>query len=95
MMTQAGAVVVGARIAGVATCYDLEVVRGVEGVIVVDPRPPLSSHVRQVIGVLSQLLPKQADGGFDQPLHRHPGGVEGAVGRLFQHVAEGIPLRNR
>ncbi|MDE0231390.1 MAG: FAD-binding oxidoreductase [bacterium] len=42
MMRQAGAVVVGAGIAGVATCYDLAVVRGVEGVIVVDPRPPLS-----------------------------------------------------
>ena len=33
---------VGAGIAGVATCYDLAVRRGVEGVIVVDPRPPLS-----------------------------------------------------
>ncbi len=42
MMRQAGAVVVGAGIAGVATCYDLAVVRGVEKVIVVDPRPPLS-----------------------------------------------------
>ena len=41
-MRQSGAVVVGAGIAGVATCYDLAVRRGVEGVIVVDPRPPLS-----------------------------------------------------
>lgn len=42
MKRQAGAVVIGAGIAGVATCYDLAVVRGVEGVVVVDPRPPLS-----------------------------------------------------
>ena len=33
---------VGAGIAGVATCYDLAARRGVEGVTVVDPRPPLS-----------------------------------------------------
>ena len=42
MARQAGAVVVGAGIAGVATCYELAVMQGVEGVIVVDPRPPLS-----------------------------------------------------
>lgn len=42
IMRQAGAIVVGAGIAGVATCYELAVVRGVEEVIVVDPRPPLS-----------------------------------------------------
>ena len=42
MMGQAGAVVIGAGIAGVATCYDLAVARGVDEVIVVDPRPPLS-----------------------------------------------------
>lgn len=42
MARQAGAVVVGAGIAGVATCYELAVVRGVDKVIVVDPRPPLS-----------------------------------------------------
>lgn len=42
MARQAGAVVVGAGIAGVATCYELAVVRGMEQVTVVDPRPPLS-----------------------------------------------------
>ena len=42
MARHAGAVVAGAGIAGVATCYELAVIRGVEGVTVVDPRPPLS-----------------------------------------------------
>ncbi len=42
MARQAGAVVAGAGIAGVATCYELTVIQGVERVIVVDPRPPLS-----------------------------------------------------
>ncbi len=42
MVRQAGTVVVGAGIAGVASCYELAVVHGVESVIVVDPRPPLS-----------------------------------------------------
>ncbi|MCE2526595.1 MAG: FAD-binding oxidoreductase [Actinomycetia bacterium] len=42
MARQAGAVVVGAGIAGVATCYELAVVQGVDRVLVVDPRPPLS-----------------------------------------------------
>ncbi len=42
MARQAGAVVVGAGIAGVATCYELAVMQGVERVVVVDPRPPLS-----------------------------------------------------
>lgn len=35
-------VVAGAGIAGVATCYELAVIRGMEGVVIVDPRPPLS-----------------------------------------------------
>lgn len=38
----AGTVVAGAGIAGIATCYELAVVRGVDGVTVVDPRPPLT-----------------------------------------------------
>lgn len=42
MARSAGAMVVGAGIAGVATCYELAVTRGVEKVVVVDPRPPLS-----------------------------------------------------
>lgn len=42
MAQRAGAVVVGAGIAGVATCYELAVTRGVDEVTVVDPRPPLS-----------------------------------------------------
>ncbi len=42
MARQAGAVVVGAGIAGVATCYELAVKQGVQRVVVVDPRPPLS-----------------------------------------------------
>lgn len=42
MARRAGAVVVGAGIAGAATCYELAVMQGVEQVVVVDPRPPLS-----------------------------------------------------
>ena len=38
----AGTVVAGAGIAGIATCYELAVIRGVEEVTVVDPRPPLT-----------------------------------------------------
>ena len=42
MASTAGTVVAGAGIAGVATCFELAVVRGVERVLVVDPRPPLT-----------------------------------------------------
>lgn len=42
MASGAGAVVVGAGIAGVATCYELAVRQGVEEVVIVDPRPPLT-----------------------------------------------------
>ena len=38
----AATVVAGAGIAGIATCYELAVVRGMDGVTVVDPRPPLT-----------------------------------------------------
>lgn len=38
----AGTVVAGAGIAGIATCYELAVMRGVDTVTVVDPRPPLT-----------------------------------------------------
>lgn len=42
MTTMAGTVVAGAGIAGIATCYELAVMRGVDGVVVIDPRPPLT-----------------------------------------------------
>ena len=41
-MTAVSTVVCGAGIAGVSACYFLSVVRGVEDVVIVDPRPPLT-----------------------------------------------------
>jgi glycine/D-amino acid oxidase-like deaminating enzyme len=42
MTTTAQVVVVGAGIAGISAAYDLAVRRGVDGVVIVDPRPPLT-----------------------------------------------------
>lgn len=42
MTTAAQVVVIGAGIAGISAAYDLAVRRSVEGVVIVDPRPPLT-----------------------------------------------------